>query len=465
MPAADPILALARHVAETPVEAIPEPAREAARRSIMDTLGVALAGSGMPLGRKAAEIARRWGGAPDCTVIGYPARLPAPEAVFVNSALARVTDLDDMDETVGEHPAIAPVTAALAAAEMSGPCDGRSLIAAVALATDIGIRICGALRAEPGDRPWCPEVYAPFAAAAAAARVFGLTHAQCVDALGIAFQQISSTWQMHREGASIYQLQYALAAKAGFLASFLAREGITGPREVILGPYGLARHYSVGGMDIESLTADLGNCFLNTRATTKIYACGGFSHRSIEGIRQLMTRHCFAWGDIDRIVVRINQHGYRRVCEPIESKRRPATFMDAQFSVPFTMATAAVTGDVFLDELNEDALGDSRILALAQKVDCVHDPALDRPGLMLTPVIVEVRTRGGAVYRRVVDHVRGHPAEPLTQAELTDKFRRCARHANPALPAERVERIVNALAGLEHLTDIRALVALTGTAG
>lgn len=457
---ADPIVALARHVAQTSYDAIPAMAREAAVRSITDTLGVALAGSSMLLGGKAVAIARAWGGSPECSLLGYPGRLPAPHAVFANAALARVTDLDDMDEVVGEHPAIAPVMSALAAAEATGGCDGKTLIAAVALATDMGIRIRAALRPEPGDRPWCPEVYAPFAAAAAAGRVLGFDAAQMVNALGIALEQVSGTWQMHREGSSIYQLQYALATKAGFVSAWLAREGITGPARVILGEYGLARHYSVGGMDIEALTAGLGHCYLNTRATVKVYACGGFSHRAIEGMRQLAKRNGIAWDTIERITVRMNGHGYRRVCDPVAVKRAPPTFMEAQFSAPFTVATAAVLGDVFLEEMTEDTLRDPRILALAQRVECEMDPSLDRPGRMLTPVIVEVAQRGGAVHRVRVEQVRGNPDEPLTMAELAEKFRRCARYGKPALAVERVEQVIGMLARLEELPNVCALTAL-----
>ena len=462
MPDADPIVALARHVAATRHDAIPRVAREAAVRSITDTLGAALAGSGMPLGRKAAEIARAWGGAPECTLLGYAERLPGPEAVFANAALARVTDLDDMDETVGEHPGIAPVMSALAAAEAAGGCDGRTLIAAVALATDMGIRIRSALRSELGDRPWCPETYAPFAAAAAAGRVFGFDEGRMVSALGIALEQVSGTWQMHREGASIYQLQYALAAKSGFLSAWLARQGVTGPAKVILGEYGLARHYSVGGMDVERLTAGLGERYLNTQATVKVYACGGFTHRPIEGMRRLMKQHGIAADAIERVVVRINSHGYRRVCHPIEVKRAPPSFLEAQFSAPFAVATAAVLGDVFLDEMNETTMRDPRVLALAQRVECVMDPSLDRPGLILTPVVVEVTMRGGATHGIRVERVRGHPDEPLTLAELGEKVRRCARYGQPPLPGERVERAIGMLVRLEDVADVRDVTALLG---
>jgi 2-methylcitrate dehydratase PrpD len=255
-------------------------------------------------------------------------------------------------------------------------------------------------------------------------------------------------------------LQYALATQAGFVAAVLAHAGITGPRGVILGEYGLARHYSVGGMDLEGLFHDLGIRYRNTGATTKIYACGGFSHRAIEGMLGLASQHGISWNDIDRIAVRINQHGYRRVCVPIEAKRAPRTFMDAQFSIPFTVAMAAVLGDVFLDEMTEAAMRDPRILSLAGRVDCLHDPALDVPGLMLTPVVVEVMTRGGATHRTKVDHVRGHPAQPLAPAELAEKFRRVARHGDPVLPAGRVEAAIAALGRLTDLDDVRELTAL-----
>lgn len=456
----DPILPLARHVGETAYEDIPQAARDAAQRSITDTLGVTLAGSAMPLGAKAVELVRAWGGTPECALFGHSDRLPAPHAVFANVALARTTDLDDMDETVGEHVALAPVMSALAAAEATGGCSGKALIAAVALATDAAIRIRAAVRAESGDRPWCTELYAPFAAAAAAGRVLGLNTARTVDALGIALQQISGTWQMHREGTSIYQLQYALATKSGFMSAWLARAGITGPGRVILGDYGLERHYSVGDMDMESLTGDLGKRYRNTQATVKIYACGGFSHRPIEGMRQLVRRHGIDWKEIERIKLRMNSHGYMRICIPVDAKRSPRTFMDAQFSAPFTVAMAAVVGDLFLDEMTEESLRDERILALAQKVDCEHDRSLDHPDLMLTPVGVEVTLRGGATHRTLVERVPGHPDQPLTDDELADKFRRCARFGRPALEARRVDQAIELLARLPTVADVRALTLL-----
>src|SRR6185369_529914 len=119
------------------------------------------------------------------------------------------------------------------------------------------------------------------------------------------------------------------------------------------------------------------------------------------------------------------------------------------------VAMAAVLGDLFLDEMTEASLRDERILGLAQKVDCEHDPSLDHPDFLLTPVIVEVTLRGGRTHAIRAERVPGHPDQPLTGDELADKFRRCARFGRPALEASRVDQAIELLARLPTVADVR----------
>lgn len=456
----DPILALARQVVTVRYDDLPMAAREAAKKCILDTMGVALAGASFKLGKTIADMGCAWGGAGECTVLGHQARLPAPHAVFVNAALARVTDLDAMDEVVGEHPAIAPVMAGLAAGEVTGNCTGKELITAVALATDFGIRLQSALQPEPGERPWCTGFYPPFAAAAAAGKVFAFAQDQMTDALGIAFGQLSGTWQTPFEAATVYQLQYALATKAGFVSAWLARHGVTGPHRIVSGEYGISRHYSVNGVDTSRLLGGLGERFLNTQATIKQYACGGGTHRAIQGLIEIARDHALKPHDIERIIVRVNRQMYRRTCEPLDVKRNPPSFFHAQFSIPYTVATAAVYGDVFLDQLSEKKWPDPRVLAVSNRVECIADPSLEEAGKVLTPVAVEVATRDGHVWRTRVERLKGHPDNPLSLEDCTAKFRNCARYCVSSLGTNNIERALAMLCDLEDVPNVADVTSL-----
>ena len=211
----DPTQKIAEHLARTSYDAIPQDAREYVARSVMDTLGVALAGSSAPTAQRLLALVQGWGGREEATVLVTGARVPAPEAALANAAMARARLMDDMEERVGDHPTVAPLNAALAAAELAGGCTGKQLLAAVALASDLVLRMRYALRTEARACPWCTETFAPLSAAIAVGKVWGFDAQRFMDAMGIAAMQMSSTWLMHQEGASIFHLQHGLAARSG----------------------------------------------------------------------------------------------------------------------------------------------------------------------------------------------------------------------------------------------------------
>lgn len=200
MGVADPAFAFARFIARTPYEVLPRDAVEAAKKDLLDTLGAAIAGSSAAGGREVAELAAEWGGAAQSTVWVYGQRVPAHHAALANGDMAHALDFDDTHDRAILHAGVTTIPALLAAAEhasaLGRPVSGKTALAALVTSIDLKARMGLAIRRGPGDTGW---IYTPllgfFAAAAAAARAYGLDEERTLHALGIAYAQASGNNQ------------------------------------------------------------------------------------------------------------------------------------------------------------------------------------------------------------------------------------------------------------------------------
>jgi 2-methylcitrate dehydratase PrpD len=164
---------------------------------------------------------------------------------------------------------------------------------------------------------------------------------------------------------------------------------------------------------------------------------------------------------VDRVTVKINQQGFNFVCLPLERARVPRSIPEAQFSLPYAAATALVKGKVFLDDFTEEQIRNPRVLQVAQRVDCIVDPELDKKyPASVTPAFVEVRTKQGNVFSRRVVERRGSPTHPLTMEEIEEKFRQCARFARNPVPGDRVGEILLFLREMEDQDDVTRILPL-----
>jgi len=456
----EPTMALSEHLARATYDDIPDESRAYATRSIMDSFGNALAGTDSPSVKAALGLVLDWAGKPEARVLVSGERVPAPNAALVNTALARARLLDDMEEAVGDHPTVAPLHAAMAAAEMSGGCSGKQLIAAVTLASDLILRIRHAVHSETRAFAWCTESFAPLAAAVAVGKVMGFDANAFADALGIAYQQLSSTWLMHQEGASIHHLQHGLAARNGLLSALLAQRGIRGTRNFIEREYGMIHAFGSTAYDRNLLLDGLGTHYRNVDVTLKRYPAAGFTCFAIDAARELLRRHAIAAADVQSVTVYVNERAYLRACQPDDIKKRPPSLVHAQLSIPYTTAATIVRGDFFLGEITPDSLTDPAILSMAQRVNCVLDRELDKVSPVVAPVRMEMHLMSGQTHSIRVDYPRGHYRNPMTLDEIAEKFRRCAEYATPRLDAGAVEEAIAALRRLDTVPDVRDVMTL-----
>ena len=146
------------------------------------------------------------------------------------------------------------------------------------------------------------------------------------------------------------------------------------------------------------------------------------------------------------------------VCEPIEVKRTPKTSVDAQFSIPWTIAVALVYGKVLIKDFTPDGIKDNTVLQLTQKISAEPDDSLTGP--LVEPAIVEGRTKDGRAFSRRVDHAYGSPQNPMNWDDYAAKFEDCATWAAKPIPEKNLTKVIGMCKELETVDDIRTIIRL-----
>ena len=448
---------LARHVNSSGFDALPESAVIAAKKSTLDILGVVLAGSGLdPAASRITKFAQAMGGVADSTVIGSPLRLPAPWAAFTNGALAHCLDFDDLTPW-GNHATSSIIPAVLAVAQRQGGISGRDLITAVALGQDIFARL---LCSVEWKKDWnMSTVAGVFAGAAAAGRAMRLSAEQLEHALSIACMQAAGTMEViYGTGGDMRGMYAGFSAKAAVLSAMLAEAGLTGVKTTFDGRAGFFSTFFSGKYDRPGLLDDLGKKFTGGTTLYKPWPAVGPSHSHIHATIELF--QSFNLADDDIAEIRIHVGDYQQVMSsPLDARRAPETLVDAKFSLPFLVATAAVHRSVKISHFTQAALKDERVLGMARKVVPVPDSEFDwRRELPMGRVVIV--TADGRLLDRVGRNVPGSASSPLEWDEIARKFSECAGVAAHPPKAEAIAEVCARARRLEDEVDAMELLAL-----
>lgn len=265
-------------------------------------------------------------------------------AAFADGAMVHGLDYDDAIDDSTVHPSATTVPAAIAVAERVGGVGGKELIAAVALGNDMISRMA---RSVVLKQVWfITPVFGVFAAAATCGKLLRLEPDKLVDALGIAFCQAAGTMEIvYGVGSNIRAIYDGFVGKAGVLSALMAQRGIRGVRQSLEGKTGLFNVYFSGDYSRDSLTADLGKRFEGSRACFKPWPCCRRTHHYLTAILELVRQHQLSADNIKGITIETGTLS-QELCIPLEQRRRPATPMNAKYSIPYVVATAILKGKV-----------------------------------------------------------------------------------------------------------------------
>ena len=449
-----------KHFTGTRYEDIPDAAVESAKKEVLDSLATALGGSSKAGVGELVDMVKEWGGSKQSTIIAYGIKCPAPNAAQVNGTMIHALDYDDGHQVALVHIGCVAVSTSFAVAERMGKVSGKELITAVAIGGDFMARL--GLASRPGTSAlgsgWHPTTLFGFLGAAAmAGRIMGLDEGKMINALGLAYHQCGGAGSGVGDGALAKRMGPGLAAKAGITAALMAERGITGERDPLEGRTGLFNTYMGGDYDPKILTADLGKRFEGVNIGDKPYPCCGLTHACIDAALVLVARHDIKVDQIRDITVYGGQSVYG-LCQPPEVKRAPRTIIDAQFSVPWVVATALVKGKVTVDDFTDEAIKRQEILKVAGKVTGRLEPAMSRHGVGPGGVIIKMKD--GTEYTEEVEHCLGSVERPMTFEDCMKKFRECAACSIKPLPADTVDKVIEMVGRLEKLDDATKIIRL-----
>ncbi len=430
---------------------------------ILDSLGCALYGTELPWSRILMATLGGLDETKACAVWGTGRRLSAPHAALVNGTLVQSFELDDVHRAGVLHVGAVTLPALMAVAELRPGMTGPDFLRAALAGYETGPRVGLCMGPEHIGQGWhSGATVGVFAAAAGAAAGLRLSVDQTVHALGIAGTQAAGLMAA-QYGAMVKRMHVGRAAQSGLYGALLAEAGFTGIVDVFESPYGgfcstFSRSHD--RFNLAELTAGLGDRFETFGVALKFYSCVGSNHTTLDAIRTIAARRPFRADDVAKITV----HGSQATVDHVGWPYQPQGLTSAQMNLPFCVATLLAEGDVFVDQFSEAVVTDPRRMALAAKVEVVHDPAITARGAKLRHMVqVDVHFTDGTLESETVEAPRGSEHKFASEADVVEKFRKLARRSCSDTQAE---RMVDLVLGCDKLADVGVLVsALAGKSG
>jgi 2-methylcitrate dehydratase len=393
-------------------------------RHLLDSLACALGAGDAPPCAIARRLAARVRGTPAARVIGLPEPTSLEMAAFANGVLVRYLDFND--QLISGHPSDG-ISALLAVAE-GLDLGGRDLLIALHVLYEVYGRLMSAALLR--DRGWDQGTFVVVAVACGVGKLLGLSRRQMAEAIALALSDNVAIRQTRAGALSYWKgCVTANAARNGVFAALLAAEGMTGPTQPFEGTHGFWEQVS------GPFTLDLpppGEAPLIEQAALKYFpveynaqgpAWAALELRQALPVDQLVALECettrFTWTEIGR--------------DP--EKWAPTDRETADHSLPYIVATVLRHGTIGPEHFAPAHLADPAVRALMARIHVQPSEAFTRRWPAENPCRVTARTADGRTHVVEVAQPRGHPANPMTDAEIEAKFERLAAGVLP--PARR----------------------------
>jgi 2-methylcitrate dehydratase len=428
-----------------------EGAREALKLRILDSLGCAIGALDSEVVRAVRGEIEEMGGNPLCTLIGG-GRTSPDRAAFHNSAAVRYLDFNDSFMAPGEtcHPSD-NLGAVLAAVEFAGG-DGRDLMLALAIAYQVQCRLSEV--APVRDRGFDHVTQGAYAAAAGSARGLGLDVGATANAIAIAGTAFNALRVTRTGELSNWKgLAYPNTAFSAVHAAFLARAGITGPREVFEGNKGF-KETITGPFSIDWARENLEAV---RRTSVKRYNAEFHSQAVLEGVLELRLEHQVDPDQVERVDLEVFQVAYDIIGGGEEGdKKAIRSKEEADHSLPYLVAVALLDGLVMPSQYAPERIVRPDVQELLQRVEVRPDAHLSARFPAELACRVSITLRDGRVLHKEKLSYLGFHTRPAGWADVQEKFMNLAA---PVAGTELAGRIIEAVRNLDRI-HVNELVSL-----
>ncbi|MBI2204410.1 MAG: MmgE/PrpD family protein [Candidatus Rokubacteria bacterium] len=445
---------LAAYAANESFEKLPDAAVRAARRAMLDTLGVMLAGSvEITASRVRALIAHRRG-ADEATVVGTGVRAPVEDAALANGTAAHALDYDDLHQSLSGHPSVPVLPAALALAERERAA-GTALVTAFVVGVELEAKLGRVFNPAHYEVGWhATATLGVFGAAAASAKLLGASTATMARALGIAASLASGI--KANFGTDCKPLHAGHAARCGVEAALLAAAGFTANARVLEHGDGFGSTYGAGSpLAWDHAVTGLGapHEIVDPGVGVKRFPACASTHQALDATLALAEEHAIDPASVEAVECAVHYLAPHQLIYD-----RAETGLQGKFSMPYCVSAALLDRAVRFAQFEDDRVRRADVQAFMPKVRMVvHPDQTTRECLPTRFSEVTITLANGRRLQRRVSQAKGQPKNPLTDAELEAKFRDCATRV---MSAARVETLLGQIKALETVTDVSALTRL-----
>lgn len=438
---------------------VPEHVREQAKLLMLDCIGIALASGTYGFAKSSEAAVRRLAGDAkgDVTVIGRPYTLPLRDAALINGILVHGLDFDDTHPGGVIHSSASAFPTAFTVAENRGR-SGAEMILAYVLGMEVATRIASAANGGFHANGFHPTgVVGAFGSTIVASKLNNLPASAIALAQGFAGSTAAGAAEFLGTGAWTKRAHPGWASVCGITSAAMGAEGYETPLTIYEGRFGLFNNYidKEHAVDLSMCTDGLGERWETMAVAVKPFPACHFTHAFADSALELVKQHGISANDVDSVHCLIASGEVPSVCEPADTKVRPANAYDAQFSVPYVVSAALHRNRFTLNELEDEALNDTQILDLAGRVTYEEDPNSGFPTYFSGEIRVKTKDGRELVHREQVN--RGAGDRPLSADDIINKF---IGNAERALPATRVEQIVDASLQLDTVGNVKDFAAL-----
>ena len=445
---------MARWAAGLEFDHIPQEPVYQAKRYLLDSLGCALGGYRQHDVKIALETLAEVAGPGQATVIGSGRRVDPVSAALANALMIRVMDYNDIYwQADPSHPTDI-IPAAMAGCERSGS-DGRELIVGIVLGHEFEMRLCET--GVPGVREygWHHATLTAFVSPIVAGRALRLPWEKIQHAVGISGCH-GCTLGAITAGKLTMMKNTAdpMATQQGVLAALLAERGYTGPEHVLDGKEGLVKVFG-HQWRLEVLTEGLGRDWRIPRCGMKAFPTEALTHAPISAVLDIVKEHDLKPDQVAKVHIRSLARAADILSDP--SKYDPRNKETADHSLPYVIAAALAERQVTPLQFTDAKIMDPVIRAQLKKVEVVADPEVEKLFPKLQRVIVTIHTTDGQQHTRQLDYPKGDPRNPLTDAEIEEKFDALA---GPVMTDAARRKLKDAVWDLEKMKSVAGLMAL-----
>jgi 2-methylcitrate dehydratase PrpD len=448
-------------VTQTKYEEIPASVIELGKKSILDGLGLALAGSRAESGAISRQFVEQSGGCGGkATIIGSRQKTSPRYAALVNGISVHADDFDDTqlaaatDRVYGllMHPTV-PVLPAIFALAEEHSVTGKEWMAAYHVGVEVACKIAEAISPRHyQDGFHTTGTCGPFGSAAACAKLFKFDLSKTLKAFGLAASQ--SGGLRENFGTMTKPFQAGHAAESGLVSAQLVALGWSAAEQILEADRGFFRAAG-GSYDPSAIVDRLGKpwTFTSPGVSLKPYPSGSLCHPAMTELARLIVVHDIQAARVDKVDIGANHNMTTTLLH-----HHPKSGLEAKFSMEFCLAILLLERKAGLIQFSDKMVQRPDVQRMINRINFYVDPDAESAGFDKMTSLLKIHMNDGSVITGRADFAKGSPTNPMTFEEAATKFRGCAEVAE--WPKAKTEKIIAFVTALETAPDVSALSPL-----